>query len=159
MGSRSESQQSRTGKIIHGLQSGKTDLTHRQLLYAFQFLYGGVVPLTKLSIVLLYRRLFPTRQFSYVLHFCTFLVVGWAVAVFIVNLLQCKPISYFWLQFTDPTAKGKCIDWHSYFIGNASASVVSDFIILLAPLPLIWQLHMPLGQRLATMGIFAVGAL
>lgn len=118
-----------------------------------------MVPTTKLSIIMFYHRIFPVRPVTYALYFCAFLVIGWWLAVYIIIVVQCRPVSYFWEQYVDPTAPGECINIYKFFIGNASASVVTDFIILLVPLPSVWQLKMPIVQKLAVCGIFLLGGL
>ncbi|RFU23554.1 hypothetical protein B7463_g12784, partial [Scytalidium lignicola] len=128
-----------------------------KILWAYEFLYGSVVPLTKLSIIVFYYRLFPVQAFRKFLYFVVFLVVGWWIAVFITSLTQCRPFSYFWNQYVDPTAKGKCINISAFFLGNGGASVFTDFLILLTPIPMVWNLQMPVAKRLSILSIFALG--
>lgn len=130
-----------------------------QILWAYEFLYGSVIPLTKLSIIFFYYRLFPVPFFRKVLYFVLFLVIGWWIAIIVVAIFQCRPYSYFWNQYVDPTATGKCINIESFFIGNGAASVVTDFIILMTPIPMVWRLQMPVMQRLSVLGIFFLGGL
>lgn len=93
------------------------------------------------------------------LYFVLFLVIGWWVAIFIVSCVQCRPYSYFWNQYVDPTAHGTCINISAFFIGNGAASVVTDFLILITPVPIVWSLQMPVSKRLSILGIFALGGL
>ncbi|KAL2005210.1 hypothetical protein VTN00DRAFT_2420 [Thermoascus crustaceus] len=126
-------------------------------LWAYEWAYGAVVPTIKLSIIMFYHRIFPIRSVTYILSFCAFLVISWWLAVYVICLVQCRPISFFWMQYIDPTAQGQCIDIYKFFIGNGAASVITDFIILLVPLPNVWQLQMPAIQKLAVCGIFLLG--
>lgn len=68
-------------------------------------------------------------------------------------------MNYFWKQYEDPTAKGKCINVEAYFMGNGIAEAVTDWIILAVPFHEVWKLNMPMAQKLAVMGIFGLGAL
>ncbi|KAL7782516.1 hypothetical protein V8C37DRAFT_397865 [Trichoderma ceciliae] len=128
-----------------------------RILWAYEFLYGSVIPLTKLSLILFYYRLFHVSTFRKVLWVVLFLVVGWWVAILVVAIVQCQPYSYFWNQYVDPTATGRCINISAFFIGNGAASVATDFIILLTPIPMVWNLQMPTMQRLSVLGIFFLG--
>ncbi|KAL6818943.1 hypothetical protein GGI42DRAFT_359809 [Trichoderma sp. SZMC 28013] len=128
-----------------------------KILWAYEFLYGSVIPLTKLSLILFYYRLFPIPAFRKILWFILFLVIGWWVAIFIVVIVQCQPYSYFWKQYVDPTATGQCINIKQFFVGNAAASVATDFMILLTPIPIVWGLQMPIAQRMTVLGIFFLG--
>ena len=41
----------------------------------------------------------------------------------------------------------------------AGMNVLTDFILLLAPLPTLWRLQMPGGTKLQLMGVFCIGGL
>lgn len=138
-----------------------TSPTHhsQQTLWAYEFMYGAVVSITKLSIIMFYRRIFAVRTFTYVLWFLLSITIGWWIAVYIVAIVQCRPYYFFWKQYTDPTAHGHCINVSSFFVGNAAASVVTDCLILASPIPMVWRLRMPVTQKLAVCGIFLLGGL
>ncbi|KAK2810703.1 hypothetical protein FQN50_002746 [Emmonsiellopsis sp. PD_5] len=123
-----------------------------------EYVYSCAIPAIKMSVIMFYRRIFSVRNFNYVLYICTFLVLGWFVAVMVVPVVQCQPIPYLWEQFEDPNAQGKCIDVEGFFMGNGIAEAITDFIILGAPFYHVWNLWMPTAQKLAVMGIFALGA-
>jgi len=79
--------------------------------------------------------------------------VALGVAIFIADLLQCTPISFFW----DITIGGKCINTIPFYFSTAALSVVTDFWILVLPMPLLWGLQLPMKRRLLLMGLFALG--
>lgn len=106
-----------------------------------------------------YHRLFPVRPVKYALYFCAFLVVGWWIAIYVVAITQCQPYSHFWMQYLDPQAKGKCINIYAFFMSNAALSVLTDFLILIIPIPMVLSLKMPLVQRLVVCSIFLLGGL
>jgi hypothetical protein len=124
-----------------------------------EFVYSCAIPAIKMSVILFYRRIFSVRNFNYALYFCTFLVLGWFAAVMVVAVVQCRPLSFLWEQFEDPNAKGSCIDVETFFLGNGIAEAITDFIVLGAPFYHVSKLWMPTAQKLAVMGIFALGAL
>ncbi|KAJ5179643.1 hypothetical protein N7492_002853 [Penicillium capsulatum] len=128
------------------------------LVFAMEFVYSCTIPAIKMSVIMFYHRIFPISRFTYMLYFCSFLALGWFIGVMIVNLVQCRPIDYFWLKYADPNAKGTCIDVEAYFMGNGIAEAVTDWIILATPFHEVWKLHMPTPQKLAVMGIFGLGA-
>lgn len=97
--------------------------------------------------------------FRRLLHLVLFLVIGWWIAIIVVAIVQCQPYSYFWKQYVDQNSTGRCINIPSFFIGNGGASVVTDFLILITPIPLVWGLQMPVMQRLTVLCIFFLGGL
>lgn len=61
----------------------------------------------------------------------------------------CRPLSYFWEQYTNLESEGMCIDISQFFSVNRIAAVLIDVMILCIPTPIIWRLQMPKTQRLA----------
>lgn len=51
----------------------------------------------------------------------------------------------------------KCIDIRGVYLGTALPNVASDFAIVIMPMPYVWRLNAPIGQRLAFVGLFALG--
>ncbi|KUJ18951.1 uncharacterized protein LY89DRAFT_667995 [Mollisia scopiformis] len=110
----------------------------------------------KTSILLLYSRLFPTRTFKRVAFGVWLFTLGWAVAAFFSNLLQCLPVAFFW----DKTIPGgKCLPNALINIGmtNGVLSFVGDLIILSLPIPMIWKLQINARRKAALSGMFLLG--
>lgn len=124
-----------------------------------EYIYSCAIPTIKMSVILFYHRIFSVARFNYVLYFCSFLVIGWFIGVIVVNLVQCNPTPYFWKQYADPNAKGKCLDVEGYFMGNGIGEAITDFLILCAPFREVYKLQMRTAQKLALAGIFGLGAL
>ncbi|CAI7675577.1 unnamed protein product [Penicillium discolor] len=125
-----------------------------KLLFAHVFLYSTTVTLTKCSIVVFYRRIFNLR---WLLYFAISIILGYFVAVIVTIAAACRPTSYFWEQYTDPTAEGTCIDVPQFFFVNGIAAVIIDVMILCVPAPVIWKLQMPKSQRVAVTSILLLG--
>ncbi|CZR55842.1 uncharacterized protein PAC_05730 [Phialocephala subalpina] len=110
----------------------------------------------KTSILLLYVRLFPTRMFRRVAFGVWLFTLGWAVAAFFSNMLQCLPIAYFW----DKTIKGgHCIPNALINIGmtNGVLSFAGDLVILSLPIPMVWKLQINNRRKMALSGMFLLG--
>lgn len=72
------------------------------------------------------------------------------------TIFQCLPIQGFW----DKTIPAVCgVDVNSFFIGNAVPNIVTDWALLLLPLPYIWRLHRNTVQKLAIYATFLLGGL
>ncbi|KXG53583.1 uncharacterized protein PGRI_006330 [Penicillium griseofulvum] len=125
-----------------------------RILFAYVLVYVVTVPLIKLSILLFYRRIFGM---TYSMWFCVFLTTGYFVSCMVAFLVCCRPVSYYWTQYADPSG-GVCIfNLYPFYIGNAAANVVTDGIILLVPIPLVWKLQMRKTQKVMLSGIFLLG--
>jgi hypothetical protein len=103
-----------------------------QTTYAFVIVYIWSVTSYKMAILLFYRRIFGTSKMWYI-------VFGFALAhgfeVTITWLSGCRPISYYWRQYTDPTAVGSCINASVFYLCNGVIGLAVDIAILLTPIP------------------------
>lgn len=63
-----------------------------QIIFAYVILYATTVPMVKLSVLLLYRRIF---RLTWTLYFCAFLSLGYAISVSTTISVACVPSSFF----------------------------------------------------------------
>ncbi|KAJ5360911.1 hypothetical protein N7517_010102 [Penicillium concentricum] len=126
-----------------------------KILFAYVMIYATAVTCTKASIVLFYGRIF---NFRWSLGICMFLVLGYWITIIVTVAVACRPLPYFWLVYTDPTAIGVCIDVPTFFFANGIGAMLIDVIILCMPLPTIYKLQMQLSQKVAVVGILLLGS-
>lgn len=89
--------------------------------------YSLTITIVKLSILLLYRRLFVTRTFKLLTLSVAGLCMAWFIAAVLTDIFQCHPISAVFdatMLFTD-----KCIDLQAYYWGITAANMVGEFQI------------------------------
>ena len=113
--------------------------------------------MAKVSILLLYRRIFATPAIRKATIIIGVACVMWAIAAICCIFFQCRPISGAWNPnhlFTD-----RCIDLRTYFQCISGAHMVLDIIILCMPLRVIYKLELPADQKLMVSGIFMIGSL
>lgn len=51
------------------------------------------------------------------------------------------------------------VNVYAFFIGNAIPNIVTDWALLLFPIPYIWRLHQSRAQKVALCGVFGLGSL
>ncbi|KAI9669825.1 MAG: hypothetical protein M1817_004566 [Caeruleum heppii] len=127
-----------------------------QGVYALEAIYPWCTASCKISILLLYRRIFTkrNRQFMLACYIVAILILGWAVAGFFALLFQCSPINFFWDH-----KEGKCFDIQAALTALAIINTLLNVAVLILPMPLVWHLNMPRRQRIATCGVFVLGSL
>ncbi|EOD53091.1 putative integral membrane protein [Neofusicoccum parvum UCRNP2] len=124
------------GMIAHGLGRHAATLeipdlvVVLKLLLALECVYLVAVALLKLSLLALYFRLFPTREFKISTYILSGIIVLWCIALNCVAIFQCNPVKKSWL----PMTPGTCINLKAAFIGNAIPNIITDVIILLLPI-------------------------
>ena len=126
-----------------------------QTVFAFFFLQTITVTLIKISLLILYRRTFTTKKFRYVIYAIGAIILANAIENIFGFLFQCIPVKKFWT----PMLPGHCIN-QSLFITLASAFyMVTDFVIYIMPMPVIWHLQMTKRRKLELSIVFLVGGL
>ncbi|KAF2690333.1 hypothetical protein K458DRAFT_399671 [Lentithecium fluviatile CBS 122367] len=108
----------------------------------------------KMSILFFYVRIFSIetwfRRVSYVVMG---LSTAWVIATVVAFCQICQPIDSFWNKLKP----GKCVSGNNYFLGTGVSDTILDIIILLLPVRMALQLHLPMRTKVAIAGIFALG--
>ncbi|KAI0024604.1 hypothetical protein F4780DRAFT_724333 [Xylariomycetidae sp. FL0641] len=119
-------------------------------------LYAVARVLIRLSILFFYLRIFRVRQARIAIWITLVVVLAQGIAFFFASLLQCTPVSYFWLHW-DGEHQGHCIDARSMVWASAIVGIVQDVWFILLPIPFIIRLQLPLKKKLLVASMFAVG--
>ena len=146
----------RNGQGKHVLASDLANIrTYLKLLYAYDMLYSLCLPCMKLSILLFYGRIFPTRRFTIVLYISCAFIVMWCVSALLVAIFACRPIAHFWTQ----SLPGRCINVKKFVMVEAGLTIFTDVALLVLPMPMVWVLKISRQQKIALSGIFLLGGL
>lgn len=97
--------------------------------------------------------MFTTPRFQTFTFGLNCLITAWGVGIFLACAGQCRPLRAYW----DHTIAGQCFDANLFFIVNQAFNVLMDFVILILPVPMIWNLHRAWQDKLALNGVFALG--
>ena len=132
---------------------------NQKVALVIDLLYGPIVFCIKLSLFLLYHRLFAVHQW---MRYLVYLGIGSMGVVYLVCMILfgylCIPRpGETWIEAALSSRYHTQFDLISYVLGPFN--LLSDLFLLLLPLPPIYQLHMPLRKRIAIAGIFLTGSL
>ncbi|KAF6233129.1 hypothetical protein HO173_008673 [Letharia columbiana] len=128
-----------------------------KIIYISQLTQTVTFGLTKIAVVLFYRRIFVPRTFSIISLVMIGLNITWTIAFFAANLLQCWPISGNWTGLD--AAPGTCIDTTMMYLAQAWSDVFTDIVILSMPIPWIWRLQMAPMRKFFVVLMLQLGAL
>lgn len=119
--------------------------------------HGLTVTCVKISVLLLYRRIFVTKAFRRVTVVVGTLSMIWLFANILGQVLLCSPMSAAW----DPNSifSDKCRDVQAIYYGVSVSNMLLDIIILFLPVPLIWGLPLSRAKKFGLCGIFSLGGL
>lgn len=134
------------GQVLHVLES----------LFIATAIFPILMALIKISIVLLYLGIFPSKGFQTaawaVVSFIT--VSGFAMELF--AIFTCSPVEYTWNKDIRP---GYCIA-ETYPSGmGAIVGVFQDVAVVILPAVQVRRLQMKKRQKTLVMGLFCLGAL
>lgn len=125
------------------------------MLYVADILYTLSLVAIKISILQLYRSIFPGRGFTITTSVVGAGVIAWGIAVILVSVFQCNPVRGAW----DLTVPATCITLPTFYLANAVPNITMDVIILALPIPNVWTLQMSIRQKYVVSGLFLLGGL
>ncbi|KAL3468996.1 hypothetical protein BJX99DRAFT_242283 [Aspergillus californicus] len=124
------------------------------LLIPLQFTWVLSLSCTKISILLLYLRIFPVRWLVRCAWATMGLIIAWAIATILAGCLICRPFAYNW----DKTiVGGKCGDQVSSYTATGVINLVTDFMVLILPMPSLYKLQMATYKKVTLITVFGLG--
>ena len=122
--------------------------------YVLEAIYPVCTATTKISILLLYRRIFSTRNvhFRYAIYTVYTVLIGWAISGFFTTVFQCAPVTAAWNPIV-----GNCINFSAALTALATINTTINAAVLILPMPMVWSLHLPWQRKAGVSLIFVLG--
>ncbi|KAL8645896.1 MAG: hypothetical protein Q9210_006453, partial [Variospora velana] len=130
-------------------------------VYVVGVLQSPCLGLVKISILFFYRRVFTMRNrfFRYALYILGAYTALLTVATWVVAIVRCQPIHYFWDQayliegVQQPYAvKGHCLKPRSQVLGFLLTNTLSDVAVLILPALGLWNLQLSRAKKIGLFG-------
>lgn len=118
--------------------------------------YCAATGFTKVSVLIFYLRIFPSRNFHIAVWTLVFIAVGYSLASVLANVFACSPVAKSW---DAKITEGKCMDSSVFYFANAGLNIFTDFATVLVSIPWLRKLQMPIRQKVAIGIILAMGCL
>jgi hypothetical protein len=126
-----------------------------QLVMVASILYCPFLAFAKFSLLLFYLKLSPLRCFRLCIYASMFLVFGYSIALLGPLIFPCTPFKKTW----DMTVtEGSCIDRTPVYMATAVLNMITDFLLLVLPLPMVVNLHAPRAQKVGLICAFGIGS-
>ncbi|EJT74163.1 hypothetical protein GGTG_08009 [Gaeumannomyces tritici R3-111a-1] len=122
-------------------------------LVVAEILYAWNLGWSKLSLLLMYYRIFHVPFFKRVAWAVGAFVMAWVVCISFLFIFICVPVEKLWY----PDLPGHCIDQVGTWIANAASTLLTDMVILLLPAPQVWRLQLRLAEKIALTFAFGLG--
>ncbi|KAH8705771.1 hypothetical protein BGW36DRAFT_403284 [Talaromyces proteolyticus] len=120
--------------------------------FAFDYVYISALTAIKLSLLILYHRIFvdkPTRIGARILGG---IILAWLISNIFLTTFQCIPIARIWSN-----GPGGCIDTTSFILAAAIPNIITDAAILCLPMTSVWKLHAAVAYRASITFMFLLG--
>lgn len=127
-----------------------------RVLYYFwidEFLYTFILAITKISILLLYLRMWPDTESQKFRNACLTLIVLlvlYGITMNLVLALGCRPVSFSWTRW-DGMHSGTCINLQAQIFATATLNIVFDLLVFLFPVPKLVKLSFSSRRKKITL--------
>ncbi|KAI1477934.1 hypothetical protein K445DRAFT_307757 [Daldinia sp. EC12] len=122
------------------------------ILEVFYYVCIGFI---KFSILSFYGAIFSSKRFQISLWIVGAFVAAWSISSTVVSIFQCTPIEFAW---DTSIPGGFCINYGVLVLVAGVINVITDFVILALPIPMILRLQVTKQKRFQLVFIFATGS-
>ncbi|KAI1324531.1 putative alpha-xylosidase [Xylariaceae sp. FL0255] len=126
-------------------------------LVFFSVWYFATVTLPKLAVCQLYRTLFPQRPVKIVLFITVAVLIATPIATTTALLAACRPFSANWGS-TEEQNEHCYINKDDLYVYGSIPNIVTDIVLLIMPLPIVWGLQAARKIKVALTVTFLVGS-
>ncbi|CAG9993933.1 unnamed protein product [Clonostachys byssicola] len=128
-----------------------------KLFYVNESFYVVTLCLCKVSILFFYLRTFPSRKFRLAVNGALLLTILPTFVIMFLQIFQCIPIAYIWEGWQKPDYVGYCLNLNHLTFISTGFSIVQDLVILILPLPSLFQLNINIRDKIGLVFMFSFG--
>lgn len=130
-------------------------------LYINSCFYSPAAFCTKVTLLLLIARVFSVQPIicQGIRIFIVTLLLAYIPIIFL-KIFTCNPVSAYWEMAQTAGVTGNnphCLDQTKFFMGDIIIAVVTDFLILILPIPLAWRMEAPRLQKIKIVLLLGAG--
>ncbi|KAK1657062.1 integral membrane protein [Colletotrichum godetiae] len=111
---------------------------------------------TKLSLLTFYLHLSPQKWFRISVWTGIAVVSLYTACITILMLFHCNPVRK---AFDFTITGGKCLDVGILYMATAVSNIITDVMLFILPMPMIFSLRMKMASKIGAVIIFAIGSM
>ncbi|KAK7453059.1 integral membrane protein [Colletotrichum acutatum] len=111
---------------------------------------------TKLSLLTFYLHLSPQKWFRVAVWTGIAVVSLYTACITILMLFHCNPVRK---AFDFTITGGKCLDVGILYMATAVSNIITDVMLFILPMPMIFSLRMKMASKIGAVIIFAIGSI
>ncbi|KAJ5369185.1 uncharacterized protein N7496_008945 [Penicillium cataractarum] len=133
------------------------NITHILYIYFWdELIYLSILPLTKISILCFYLRIFPERRFRMATYFVIGLNLSYLVVFVLISVFQCRPLPGAWLHW-DGEGDYQCNNINAQGWAAAIINMILDILVMALPLRQLYHLNLSGRKKAYVMCMFGLG--
>lgn len=109
----------------------------------------------KISLLTFYLHLSPQKWFRTAVWASIVVVALYTIVITFMMFFNCSPPQK---QFDFSITGGSCIDAAILYMATAVSNIITDVMLFLLPIPMVYQLHMPRPQKAGAIIVFGIGS-
>lgn len=115
---------------------------------------------TKAAILVLFSRIFAINHVvARAIHVLIFLLFLTLLPIECLKVAVCTPVSAYWeLSTTTEALPKRCVDQETLFKADITVAIMTDFMILVIPIPLVYSLSFTLWKKIRILLSLATGS-
>ena len=114
-----------------------------------------MVAIPKLAILALYLRLFTLKPYRIAVYALAVIVLTTGIVCPVMSLNLCRPFEFNW----DRTIPGgSCWDENAFYRWGSLPNILTDVVMLILPMPIVWNLHISKRLKLGLTITFLTGS-
>ncbi len=142
--------------LVYILSTDHTKLiAWAKAIYALEWLYLPSVALPKISILLLYLRIFIDRPARITTHILIWVLIAIWVSYLAASCAQCIPLEYVW----NKKIVGRCFNQHIFWQTFSAPNFVTDIVMLVLPVKMFIRLRVSKLQKAGVILVFTSGSM
>ncbi|KAB5513511.1 integral membrane protein [Coniochaeta sp. 2T2.1] len=139
---------------MHAHQVSKAhQITAFKWFFAAQILYKIATCCTKLSIGMMYLRIFPGRRFRVAVWSVMAITVTYTLVAVLLTVFSCNPIDKAWNKFMP----GTCLASRSIWYSTSIMILLTDIMVIALSINEIRRLQLPLVKKMLLCGLLSLG--
>ncbi|KAJ9297282.1 hypothetical protein DTO271G3_4575 [Paecilomyces variotii] len=127
-----------------------------QYTWLTEIFYMTAMGFTKITILCLYLKVFPSKPFRTTCFVTIGVCVIFALVFSLGTVFHCWPVSYGWTEWTGET-KGYCINFNAFAWAHAIVNIILDLFVILLPIPQLLRLALGTRRKVHVILMFSVG--
>jgi hypothetical protein len=134
--------------------------TGSRLVLAARIFYAAYIWIAKLAVLEFLKRIIGkswAKSYEVGLRYIYAFLIATFVAVIIGTLAECQPFPHYWQVVPDPGPR--CREGLVQLIVMGVCDIVSDVVLIVFPIPLVWQSSMRVSKKVSLITLFLLSTI